>query len=309
MNTIQTNYTYAQTSYTRSTSKAGEKQAERTAKKPEWNPNHVYRYLEDMNQGFQSYRKEAVSYYESLILGEEGDGTLTMEELKQQIQEYFPEYTLTDREPSEVKSGVFYLYIDEKNLQRLMSDPDYRAKVYGLMDSELQGKKGYTLQYSDGRNVTSHLTGSIFSLAEKNKKYAGADGIPYLGSCTSDHPFSSSDSHPQVRSMGFLYDHLDPAKSAAKDRRNNVSDLTAKRIAKAKKKRAEEKKKKERLEEKREQQERIENRRDEKKALETQLSEEWQERADQMKSGSKYRCAEDIRMGQLSGRDSSSVPS
>lgn len=295
MNTIQTCYGYVscQTTYTSGTSKTGK--SENLPKKPEWNPNHVYRYLEDMNQGFQSYRKEAVSYYEALIAGEEGDGTLTMEELKQQIQEYFPEYTLTDKEPSEVKTGVYYLYIDEKNLQRLMSDPDYRAKVYGLMDTELQGKKGYTLQYSDGRNVTSHLTGSIFSLAEKNKKYAGADGIPYLGSCTSDHPFSSSDSHPQVRSMSYLYDNIDPAKSAAKDRRNNASDITAKRIAKTKKKRLEEKKRKERLQEKKEQQERIEKRQEETKARETQLLEKWQERADQMKTGSKYRSAEDIK--------------
>lgn len=295
MNTIQTSYGYAscQVSYTSETT--GTEKTEHLPKKPEWNPNHVYRYLEDMSQGFQSYRKEAVAYYREMIARQEGDGTLTMEELKKQIQEYFPEYTLTKSEPSEVKNGVFYLYIDEKNLQRLMSDPDYRAKVFGLMDSELQGKKGYTLQYSDGRNVTSHLTGSIFSLAEKNKKYAGADGIPYLGSCTSDHPFSSSDSHPQVRSMSYLYDNIDPAKSAAKDRQGNVSDITAKRIAKAKKKRLEEKKRKERLEEKKEQQERIEKRRDEKERMETQLLEEWQERADQMTSGSKYRSAEDIR--------------
>ena len=67
--------------------------------------------------------------------------------------------------------------------------------------------------------MTSHLTGSIFSLCESNRKFAGADGIPYRGSCTSDHPFSSSNSHAQVRSMSFLYDHIDPAKSAALDRK------------------------------------------------------------------------------------------
>lgn len=200
--------------------------------KPVWNPNKVYKYLEDMNQGFQSYKQQAVSYYSSVISRQEGDGTLTEDELKKEIQELFPEYTLTASEPKDVTQGKFYLYIDSSQMKKMASDPAYRAKVYGLMDSELQGKNGYTLQYSDGRNVTSHLTGSVFSLAESNRKYAGADGIPYRGSCMSDHSFSTSASHPQVRSMSFLYDNVDPAKSAAKDRKANAAKLAAKRLKK-----------------------------------------------------------------------------
>ena len=215
--------------------------------KPTWNPGKVYKYLEDMNQGFQNYKKQAVSYYRSMISGQEGDGTMSVDDLKKEIKEWFPEYTLTVSEPSKVVTGKFYLYIDQSQLQKMASDPEYRAKVYGLMDSELQGKKGYTLQYSDGRNVTSHLTGSIFSLCESNRKFAGADGIPYRGSCTSDHPFSSSNSHAQVRSMSFLYDHIDPAKSAALDRKAaavKAAEKAAKKKAaeKAKAKKAAEKK-------------------------------------------------------------------
>lgn len=242
--------------------------------KPTWNPNKVYKYLEDMNEGFQSYKKQAVSYYASQISKEQGDGTMSVDELKKQIKEWFPEYTLTDSEPSQVVAGKFYLYIDDKQLQKMASDPSYRAKVYGLMDSELQGKKGYTLQYSDRGKVTSHLTGSIFSLSEKNRKYAGADGIPYRGSCTSDHPFSSSNSHPQVRSMSFLYDNIDPAKSAAKSRKaattkaaeKALKKKTAKKKAAEKKaaaqkaaKKAEEKAEEKRLEEKQRQEELLED--------------------------------------------------
>ncbi|MDE6714375.1 MAG: hypothetical protein K2K20_11630, partial [Lachnospiraceae bacterium] len=149
-------------------------------------------------------------------------------------------------EPSKVVPGKFYLYIDQSQLQKMASDPEYRAKVYGLMDSELQGKKGYTLQYSDGRNVTSHTTGSIFSLCEANQKFAGADGIPYRGSCTSDHPVSSSNSHAQVRSMSFLYDHIDPAKSAAKERKA----AAVKAAEKSAKKRSEKKQAAKKMEEK-----------------------------------------------------------
>lgn len=206
----------------------------RGIEKPKWDPNKVYKYLEDMNQGFQSYKQEAVSYYSSMISRQEGDGTLTVEELKKEIQEWFPEYTLTASEPRDVTPGKFYLYIDNSQLKKMASDPAYRAKVYGLMDSELQGKNGYTLQYSDGRNVTSHLTGSVFSLAESNREFAGADGIPYRGSCTSDHSISTSTSHPQVRSMSFLYDNLDPAKSAARDRKANAAKAAAERLKKKK---------------------------------------------------------------------------
>ena len=188
--------------------------------------------------------------------------------LKKQIKEWFPEYTLTDSEPSQVVAGKFYLYIDDKQLQKMASDPTYRAKVYGLMDSELQGKKGYTLQYSDGRKVTSHLTGSIFSLSEKNRKYAGADGIPYRGSCTSDHPFSSSNSHPQVRSMNFLYDNIDPAKSAAKSRKAAATKGAEKALKKKKaQKKAAEKKAAVKKEEKKAREKRLEEKREEQKEL------------------------------------------
>ncbi len=236
--------------------------------KPTWNPNKVYKYLEDMNEGFQSYKKQAVSYYASQISKEQGDGTMNVDELKKQIKEWFPEYTLTDSEPSQVVTGKFYLYIDDKQLQKMASDPSYRAKVYGLMDSELQGKKGYTLQYSDGRNVTSHLTGSIFSLSEKNRKYAGADGIPYRGSCTSDHPFSSSSSHAQVRSMSFLYDNIDPAKSAAKSRKAAATKAAEKALKKKKaQKKAAEKKAAVKKEEKKAREKRLEEKREEQKEL------------------------------------------
>lgn len=244
--------------------------------KPTWNPNKVYKYLEDMNQGFQDYKQQAVSYYSSMISRQEGDGSLTEEELKKEIQELFPDYTLTSSEPRDVTPGKFYLYIDNSQLKKMASDAGYRAKVYGLMDSELQGKNGYTLQYSDGRNVTSHLTGSVFSLAESNRQYAGPDGIPYRGSCTSDHGFSTSASHPQVRSMSFLYNHADPGKTSGAGRTSNTAGITAKRL-------------KEKLEKKREEK-RKEKQKAEKEAQLEQLYEDMRYRG----TGSKYQSAEDI---------------
>lgn len=95
----------------------------------------------------------------------------------------------------------------------------------------------------DGFRAVAGRHRKIFSLSEKNRKYAGADGIPYRGSCTSDHPFSSSNSHPQVRSMSFIYDNIDPAKSAAKSRKATATKAAEKALKKktAKKKAAEKK--------------------------------------------------------------------
>ena len=219
-----------------------------SAEKPVWNPKKVYQYLEDMNAGFQAYKKQAVSYYAQKISERDKAGVLTTEELKKEIQEWFPEYTLTDTEPQSVRQGTFYLYIDKRQMEKMASDPAYRAKVYGLMDSELQGKYGYTLQYSDGRNVTAHLTGSIFSLSENNRAYDSMDGIPYRGSCTSDHSYSSTSSHVQVRSMSFLYDHMDTG-GMRKNHRSNPVKSEAQRLKERQEKKRAEKRKKQKAEE------------------------------------------------------------
>ena len=207
---------------------------ETAAEKPVWDGKKSYTYLEDMNQAGLDYGVKAAKYYASKTAA---DGEMTVEELKKQIGEWFSDYTLTDREPKDVVQGKHYLYIDDSQLNKMAKDASYRAKVYGLMDREMETGREYTLRYSDGRDVTAHITGSIFSLSEKNRKYAGADGIPYLGSGVSDHSWSSSDSHLQVRNMSFLYDHLDPEKSARKSR-TNAAKTHAEQLAK---KRAEKK--------------------------------------------------------------------
>lgn len=183
-----------------------------SVQKPSWNPHRVFSYVEDMGQAFQDYKQKARAYYRADFAAKGTDTAISVDELKEQIKAYFPEYTLTDHEPKLTK-GKFYLYIDDSQLRKLAADPTYRAEVFGLMDSELQGTKGYTLNYSDGQNVTQHLTGTVFSLAEKNGH--SADGIPYLGSCMSDHPISSSTSHARFRSPAYVYENLTPEKQKA----------------------------------------------------------------------------------------------
>ena len=130
---------------------------------------------EDMgNQAGLDYGVKAAKYYASKTAS---DGEMTVDDLKKQISEWFSDYTLTNREPKDVVQEKHYLYIDDSQLNKMAKDASYRAKVYGLMDREMETGREYTLRYSDGRDVTAHITGSIFSLSEKNRKYAGADGI------------------------------------------------------------------------------------------------------------------------------------
>ena len=234
---------------------------ETAAEKPVWDGKKSYTYLEDMNQAGLDYGVKAAKYYASKTAA---DGEMTVEELKKQIGEWFSDYTLTDREPKDVVQGKHYLYIDDSQLNKMAKDASYRAKVYGLMDREMATGKEYTLRYSDGKDVTAHITGSIFSLSEKNKKYAGADGIPYLGSGSSDHSWSSSDSHLQVRNMSFLYDNLDPAKSARKNR-TNAAKTQAEQLAKKRAEKKQESKKAEKKKAKKAEEERVEKNREKKK--------------------------------------------
>ena len=212
--------------------------------KPVWDGKKAYKYIEDSNKAGLEYGAQATKYYASKTAE---DGELSVEDLKKQIKDWFPEYTLTNTEPRDVVKGKHYLYIDDSQLKKMAADSSYRAKIYGLMDREYTTGKEYTMTYSDGVNKTAHITGSIFSLSEANKKYAGADGIPYHGSCSTDAGFSSSRSHLQVRSQSFLSDHLDPVKSARKSRTlasKSQADKLAEKRAEKKKAAAKEAKKK-----------------------------------------------------------------
>ncbi|MBQ7564023.1 MAG: hypothetical protein IJT16_08540 [Lachnospiraceae bacterium] len=207
----------------------------RSIEKPAWNGKKAFTCLEDMGKAGIEYGIKAKQYYTSKTVS---DGEMSVDDLKKQIKEWFPEYTLTSSEPRDVVHGKHYLYIDDSQLKEMASNPAYRGQVYGLMDREYTTGQEYTLTYSDGVNKTMHLTGSVFSLSEANRKYAGPDGIPYHGSCTSDNSISSSASHIQVRSQSFLYDHLDPVRSAGQSRtlaaRSQAEKLAEKRAEKKK---------------------------------------------------------------------------
>ena len=186
-----------------------QKTVQKAVPHPEWDPKKVYNYLEDMEKGFQDYKRQAVKYYQSDLAAKGLDTEISVDELKKSIKEYFPQFRFTDREPEEPVAGIHYLYIDRSQLNKMAADPSYRAKVFGLMDSELQGTKGYTLRYTSGKAVTNRIAGSIFSLAEVNRSIDGVGGmpgsedIPYHGSACADIS-CSKEGVACVRSQAFI---------------------------------------------------------------------------------------------------------
>ena len=188
--------------------------------RPVWDPKKVYNYLEDMGEGFKEYKRKAVNYYRSEFAKNGTDGPITVDELKDEIKKYMPEYTFTSREPKDPIKGKFYLYIDDSQLNKMASDPAYRARVFGLMDSELQGKNGYTLKYTSGKNVTNSIAGSIFSLAEANRsiegvgQMPGSEEIPYHGSAYASIS-CSTEGVARVRSQAYIDQVMHPGKCLA----------------------------------------------------------------------------------------------
>jgi len=115
--------------------------------------------------------------------GEGTNGAISGADVLAKIKNEFPAYTLTDKDPAGVTSGKNLLYIDQKNLDKMAGDSEYRGKVMGLMRRELEGNRGLSFKDATGATVNSKVTGSVFSLSDKN---ASVDGIPYAGMADSE---------------------------------------------------------------------------------------------------------------------------
>ena len=201
--------------------------------RPVWDPKKVYNYLEDMGEGFKEYKRKATNYYRSDFAGNGTDGPISIDALKDEIRKYMPEYTFTSREPKDPIKGKYYLYIDDSQLNKMAADPVYRAKVFGLMDSELQGKNGYTLKYTSGKNVTNRIAGSVFSLAEANRsidgvgQMPGSEDIPYHGSACASIA-CSTEGVARVRSQAYIDPVMHPGKClAAKHTIKSLSGISS----------------------------------------------------------------------------------
>lgn len=134
--------------------------------------NKKYQSLDTMTNDLLLMEKKWQVQYGEIVSNSK---VSTIDELKEEISALFPEYQFVTRKPDEVMDGQNLLYIDNINLNKMLNDSSYRAKIYALMKRELACTKGYHLYNSAWR-----LTGTVFTLSEDNPKELG---IPYAGQC------------------------------------------------------------------------------------------------------------------------------
>lgn len=109
--------------------------------------------------------------------------------------------TFIDSAPKEPKAGRHEIYIDDKNLQKMADDPEYRAQVFSVIQIEMAGTRGYSVQGAGGV-INDRLTGTALSMADGDPIY---EGVPHSGACVGTgavQTFSSSSGGSAPKATG-----------------------------------------------------------------------------------------------------------
>lgn len=180
-----------------------------------------YSSFAQMEQKLIAYGQEQTKVYDKQFSGMENNGKISVDELKETIKKDFPIYTMVSSEPADVVDGRHLLYIDANNLQKMADDPDYRAKVFGLMRREGDSSMGTTHIRLNGERHSFRTTGSVFSLSDANESVGG---IPYKGSARSMSMSSSAMSSSTSQSIGKDQEWYERLLEKAKQRREERAD-------------------------------------------------------------------------------------
>lgn len=143
--------------------------------KPSFENAKVFNSLGDFTSALFKYEDQWSAEYNKQFADMENGGKMTVDELKEFMQSEFSSYDVrfVESNPKDVSTGQHLVYIDESNLQKMASDPEYRAKNLALMQREFAGQNGYAFRDSRGV-VNSKLTGTVFSLTNENGLVEGS---------------------------------------------------------------------------------------------------------------------------------------
>ncbi len=218
---------------------------------PTFANNKTWSSIGDMEKGFRSYGQEWRSVYSDSFskAGSQGNGKITQEELSALLQSEFGGINFTDS-PVDInnpKEGVFEVYIDQTNRQKMADDPEYRAKVFSVIQLEMAGTNGYSVQTAAGQ-ISDRTTGLSMSIAEGDPLY---EGVPHSAGGTSAskgiaaYSMSSADGGKEKKSvleqiLEDLEEKLEEQKElerreAAKKASQDILELSAGAQAKIKK--------------------------------------------------------------------------
>ena len=160
--------------------------------RPVFDRNRVWSSLAEFNAAGVKYGEEWVKVYSDRFSGLENGGKISMEELDGLLRSEFASFGawFVDSNPKDVRTGQNDIFIDDANRRKMANDPEYRARVFGLIQRELSlGSQGFRYQWNGETIQTSRLTGSVISISDENASHGG---VPYLGMCTSGPTFSAS---------------------------------------------------------------------------------------------------------------------
>lgn len=153
---------------------------------PTFAHNHTWGSIGEMDSAWRKYTQEWKSVYADSFSGSgaEGDGKISLEELDELLQSEFGGMGVQFVDGVDIenpKAGRYEVYIDQANRQKMADDPEYRANVFAVIQSEMGGSKGYSVQTAAGTH-NDRTTGLSMSIAEGNPLY---EGVPHSAGGTS----------------------------------------------------------------------------------------------------------------------------
>lgn len=155
--------------------------------RPTFAHNHTWSSIGDMTNAWKKYTQEWSAYYSTAFAGSgaNGDGKITQEELSDLLQSEFGgmgvKFTDSAVDEQNPSAGKFEVFIDETTRQKMANDPEYRAKVMGVIQSEMGGTGGYSVQGAGGV-INDRTTGLSMNMIEGGPIY---EGVPHSAGGTS----------------------------------------------------------------------------------------------------------------------------
>ncbi len=148
---------------------------------PTFAHNHTWGSINDMTNAWKAHTQDWKGYYSGAFAGSgsTGDGKISQEELNELLQSEFGgmgvKFTDGPVKEANASPGKFEVYIDDVNRQKMANDPEYRAAVMAVIQSEMAGTKGYSVQGSGGV-INDRITGLSMNISEGNPLY---EGVPH----------------------------------------------------------------------------------------------------------------------------------
>lgn len=184
----------------------------------------IYSSLQDFSKSLVKYGENQTKIYENKF---KNDGSISIEELKKEINKEFPKYQFTSSDPSDLINGQHLLYIDDKNLQKMANDSDCRAKIFGLIKREYSSLDANHKIKMGSNIVSSSTTGSVFSLSDKNENIGG---VPYKGMGISAPTFDNSISVKKSSNVfGYANDWFEELLKKTEEKREEQKRLEIKK--------------------------------------------------------------------------------